>query len=66
MSAAVPTLALGSIRLARLEERDAIREKHVKHHLDASGYSPEALAAQILDLPSDFPHLFRQALFASF
>ncbi len=48
------------IRPVAAEERERIREMHVKNHLDASVYSPETLDAQIADLPTDFPHFYRQ------
>jgi hypothetical protein len=46
---------------APVAEREALRDFHVANHLKSTVYSPESHAAQMNDLPTDFPHLYRQA-----
>ena len=47
------------IRRAAPSEREAVRDFEIKHHLESSAYSPESEAAQIADIPTDFPEFFR-------
>ncbi len=53
MSACFPIVRAG------VADRENLREFHVSNHLKATVYSPESHAAQLDDLPTDFPHLYR-------
>eukprot|EP00906_Rhabdomonas_costata_P004392 RCo006494 len=54
-----------NIRRAVASEREAVRAFYMINHLDATSFSPEALHAQIQDLPSDFPALLDDHGFSS-
>lgn len=60
-----------SVSKALLEDRPLLRDFECRIHLESTAYSPGALAAQLADLPTDFPPLFsddafrRAAVFAA-
>ena len=43
---------------AGVDDLDRLREFVTSTHVDASSYSPESRAAQVADLPADFPDLY--------
>lgn len=58
MSAQSPRGAGYFLREVNDDELERLRAFVCDSHVEASGYSPAARAAQIADLPSDFPDLY--------